>query len=560
MPRPCHDIHPNPAESQDTCRLCYLYTHDATYRNLFDNTAISDQARSTSPSPCKYLAESLLGFEREQLGLDHSRDWKHCEHPTQPLGPVVCACAGCGVNCRGYTPEADENAIEVQTDGQGIGDAVSQLYACCGLADATGQRVIMRSRHDLGWFTGISHPNLEIRLHNGSGVECNPDYPGQIRASENGSVTSRCQWYCDRLADALSIPQFTPARPKRIIKPQRVPEVTLDRYAVVSPFSLHSGREWPMQHWRELVEGLVSQGIHPHVLGRPGDDHRLQQEFGWTRATWFAGRPPEWVSRLIANASWFVGNDSGMAHIAGMYGTPGAVVMSMFPFSFVFDQAPSLRGVGRYRQWLGDIPASDVLVLSEPPQAKPKGDLFHTIRQKLGQRASSTEWLFREIKTRWKQPQIIETGCVRSKEDWSAGYMTWLLGWLLEECEGGSLTSVDINPQNVATARRLCKGWERVEVVQADSLHFLIDNEYEIDVAYLDSLDTYEAGCAEHGLREAKLVVDNISENGLIVFDDTPPNGTGWDGKGRLAVPWLTSKGWRVRPESGYQTILERAK
>jgi hypothetical protein len=337
-----------------------------------------------------------------------------------------------------------------------------------------------------------------------------------------------------------------------------VPEVTLDRYAVISPFSLHAEREWPMDCWRELVNGLIDQGVHPHVLGGPGDAPRLEREFGSTRATWFAGMPPEWVSRLIANATWFVGNDSGMAHIAGMYGTPGVVVMSMFPFSFVFDQAPSLREVGTYRQLLAEISPSDVLAFSEPTPEKPQADLFETIREKLGQRASATEWLFREIETRWASPRILETGCVRSREDWSAGYMTWLFGWLLDDIGGGSLTSVDIDEKNVRIAQRLCQCWDRVRVVRSNSLDYLIDRDEEIDVVYLDSLDTYHAGCAEHILREAKLVAGKMSSDGLIVIDDAPHSQNGWDGKGRLAVRYLISHGWRVRPESGYQTILER--
>lgn len=43
------------------------------------------------------------------------RSWFLCEHPDQPLGPIVCPCNGCGPNCPGYKPEEDAN-----DDGQQV--------------------------------------------------------------------------------------------------------------------------------------------------------------------------------------------------------------------------------------------------------------------------------------------------------------------------------------------------------------------------------------------------------------------------------------------------------
>ncbi len=47
---------------------------------------------------------------------------------------------------------------------------------------------------------------------------------------------------------------------------------------------------------------------------------------------------------------------------------------------------------------------------------------------------------------------IVETGCIRSAEDWSAGYATYLVGYFLHH-HGGELHSVDNDPNNVAFAR-----------------------------------------------------------------------------------------------------------
>ena len=73
-------------------------------------------------------------------------------------------------------------------------------------------------------------------------------------------------------------------------------------------------------------------------------------------------------------------------------------------------------------------------------------------------------------------------------------------------------------------------------------------------------MDTYVDGHAEHALKEAEAAERLVAAGGVIAFDDTPvdPAG-GWSGKGRLAVPMLIDRGWRVRPTTGPQAVLERA-
>jgi hypothetical protein len=42
----------------------------------------------------------------------------------------------------------------------------------------------------------------------------------------------------------------------------------------------------------------------------------------------------------------------------------------------------------------------------------------------------------------------------------------------------------------------------------------------------------------------------------LILIDDTVWD-RGWRGKGAKAVPWLTTRGWRIL-SAGYQVLLSR--
>jgi hypothetical protein len=60
--------------------------------------------------PCEFEGKSVLGPERQRLGLDHNRPWRYCLNLEKPLGDAVCSCRGCGPTCRGYKSTAEEEA------------------------------------------------------------------------------------------------------------------------------------------------------------------------------------------------------------------------------------------------------------------------------------------------------------------------------------------------------------------------------------------------------------------------------------------------------------------
>ena len=154
-------------------------------------------------------------------------------------------------------------------------------------------------------------------------------------------------------------------------------------------------------------------------------------------------------------------------------------------------------------------------------------------------------------------PTIVSTGCIRSWDDWSAGYSDFLFGLYLYRANKGKLTSVDLDHTNVKFARNVTKEFgERVEIVESDSLEFLkFYKGKKIDLFYSDSLDTTEPGYAEHCLAEVEWVLPHMAKDGWIMMDDTVWNSGKWTGKGEKAVPYLLSKKWEIK-YSGYQTIL----
>ena len=135
----------------------------------------------------------------------------------------------------------------------------------------------------------------------------------------------------------------------------------------------------------------------------------------------------------------------------------------------------------------------------------------------------------------------------------------WFFAAYLTALGTGSLVSVDIDPAHCATARRLLAPFPCARVAESCSVAYLTARTGPVDVAYLDSWDTYVPGFAEHGLAEARAVERLMSPRGIIVFDDSPADGAGgWRGKGEHGIPWLLARGWAVGPVSGYQTVLVR--
>ncbi len=173
-------------------------------------------------------------------------------------------------------------------------------------------------------------------------------------------------------------------------------------------------------------------------------------------------------------------------------------------------------------------------------------------------RHRSFDRLLKETTRRFPDPTIVETGTIRAAEDWNgAGFFTYLAGTYLFRRGAGRLHSVDTNPQSCRFAREETAVFGSVvQTHQSDSVRFLKQFTEPIDVLVLDSLDTTEAGHAEHALREIQAAANRLHEQSLVVFDDTPWSRGRWVGKGALAVPWLLERGWKLL-YAGYQVILE---
>lgn len=113
--------------------------------------------------------------------------------------------------------------------------------------------------------------------------------------------------------------------------------------------------------------------------------------------------------------------------------------------------------------------------------------LFEQVLNRTGSRHGSFSMMLAHL-SRFKDPVIVETGCVRALDDYSAGYSTVLFDAFLAE-HGGRLYSVDNNAKHAEFARSLTSE-DRTTILVGDSLRKLYEiKEPECHLLYLDSLD-----------------------------------------------------------------------
>jgi ADP-heptose:LPS heptosyltransferase len=107
-------------------------------------------------------------------------------------------------------------------------------------------------------------------------------------------------------------------RAKMYAPPGRSPHAPAASYAVVHPFAATAEKTWPAPNFIELARHL---DLEPVFIGGAGDD--LSPFETWRTISGASFRE---VARLLRDATLFIGNDSGPAHIAAAFGIPAVVL------------------------------------------------------------------------------------------------------------------------------------------------------------------------------------------------------------------------------------------
>jgi len=110
---------------------------------------------------------------------------------------------------------------------------------------------------------------------------------------------------------------------------QRLAEVGLEdrKIALIHPAAAFDTKQWATQNFARVVEALAERGFASVAIAAPHENAIIENLSAEAKVPMAALQLmlPE-VTALAARSQLFVGNDSGIAHIAAAVGTPSVVV------------------------------------------------------------------------------------------------------------------------------------------------------------------------------------------------------------------------------------------
>ena len=172
---------------------------------------------------------------------------------------------------------------------------------------------------------------------------------------------------------------------------------------------------------------------------------------------------------------------------------------------------------------------------------------FNNISPKLGIRETSFKKIFKYLDSLPNPIIIVETGCLRKKDNFLDGQSTLLFDkYTLSRGENSKTYTVDINPESTKVCKEVVS--KNVEITTSDSISWLnnlsntfLKNKVKVSMFYLDSFDVdwrYPYPSAAHHLKELVAINKVLNEDTLVVVDDSPAVGNLGQNENQPDQPW----------------------
>ena len=160
---------------------------------------------------------------------------------------------------------------------------------------------------------------------------------------------------------------------------------------------------------------------------------------------------------------------------------------------------------------------------------------FNDISPKLGQREVSFKKIFKYLDALTTPIIIVETGCLRDKDNFLLDGQSTLLfdKYTLSRGNNSKVYTVDISSKSTKVCKEAVS--QNVEITTDDSVRYLnnisnnfLKNKTKVSMFYLDSFDVdwrYPYPAAAHHLKELTSITRLLHEDTLVVVDDSPASG-----------------------------------
>ncbi len=185
---------------------------------------------------------------------------------------------------------------------------------------------------------------------------------------------------------------------------------------------------------------------------------------------------------------------------------------------------------------------------------------FNNIAPKLDQREIAFRKIFKYLDSQPTPIIIVETGCLRVKDNFSDGQSTLLFDkYTLSRGEKSKVYTVDINQNSTKVCGQVVS--DNVEITTSDSVRYLnnltkkfLTDKIKVSMFYLDSFDVdwkYPYPSAAHHLKELAAISKILHRKTLVVVDDSPAVGNLTRNKDawqvlKLPPPIIGGKGFLV--------------
>lgn len=388
------------------------------------------------------------------------------------------------------------------------------------------------------------------------------------------NIGSMSDVWNDLISVKLDLDEFVTDKHKKDvekhIKNMPRPLVLLHTKGNTSPENKNYPDELHFDLYREILDRMNGT-----ILLMDWDDRVSQFPHNRLKKIWKGLNTLE-LYQTIKRADCVIGIDSGVLHFSRFTNTPAiGIWMNHYPSHYSLPNANAVHLVNsKHSDWnkrrkltfnileTPDYPTTweiaDTLTKVLAAKKHPVGpDIVlqqmlircHTTdKNPYCDRHKSFSAFFNEINS--PSPLIVETGCIKNEEDWSAGHSTYILGWFVKN-KNGSLISIDIDRNNVNFAKNWTKNMP-VTIHHSDSRAWFKNYAGRpIDALYLDSDDTSQQ--QDVCLQEVQAVLPHLSSSAPILIDDCPDD----SGRGGKAIPWLLDKGYKIA-FSGYQVLLTK--
>ena len=176
---------------------------------------------------------------------------------------------------------------------------------------------------------------------------------------------------------------------------------------------------------------------------------------------------------------------------------------------------------------------------------------FDSISAKLGNREISFRKIFKYLDSQSTPIIIVETGCLRVRENFLDGQSTLLFDkYTLSRGGKSKVYTVDINSSSTSVCKQTVSS--NVEITTDDSVcylnkltHKFFTDKTKVSMFYLDSFDVdwrYPYPSAVHHLKELAAITKILHKDTLVVVDDSPAIGNLTKNGNELAESWKILK------------------